>query len=113
MSIRTWPLVGGAACVALLACPFATALANSVTQPGSTVGTAPGAPLAPGFYFSNTADWGARNPNTRLFVDHPVYTWATPWTILGARFQMMGESAFDAHEVGGEHAGGIYNPLLT
>jgi hypothetical protein len=45
------------------------ALAGSVTQPGSTLGTAPGAPLSEGFYFSNTPDWGVRDPSTRLFVD--------------------------------------------
>jgi hypothetical protein len=93
--------------------PLSGALAGSVTQPGSTVGTAPGAPLAPGVYFSNTADWGARDPNTRLFVDHPVYTWSTPWMVLGARFQVMGETAFNGNEIGGTHAGGFYNPLLT
>jgi hypothetical protein len=51
------------------------ALAGSVTQLGSTLGTAPGAPLPEGFYFSNTADWGVRDPSTRLLVDHPVYIW--------------------------------------
>jgi hypothetical protein len=89
------------------------ALAGSVTQPGSTLGTAPGAPLAPGFYFSNTADWGFRNPNTRLFVDHPVYTWSTPWMIFGARFQVMAETAFNAQITSGDRAEGYYNPLLT
>jgi hypothetical protein len=88
-------------------------LAGSVTQPGSTLGTAPGAPLAPGFYFSNTADWGFRNPNTRLFVDHPVYTWSTPWMIFGARFQVMAETAFNAQITSGDRAEGYYNPLLT
>jgi hypothetical protein len=88
-------------------------LAGSVTQPGSTLGTAPGAPLAPGFYFSNTADWGYRNPSTRLFVDHPVYTWSTPWMIFGARFQVMAETAFNAQITPGNRAEGYYNPLLT
>jgi Putative MetA-pathway of phenol degradation len=102
-----------AACILRLCSPLSVALAGSVTQPGSTVGTAPGAPLPEGFYFSNTADWGVRDPSTRLFVDHPVYTWSTPWMILGARFQVLAETAFDANERGGRHAGGFYNPLLT
>jgi len=93
--------------------PFSAALANSVTQPGSTLGTAPGAPLAEGFYFSNTADWGFRDPSTGLFVDHPIYIWSTPWMILGARFQVMAETAFNANEHNGAQADGFYNPLLT
>ena len=102
-----------AACALMLGSPLSMALASSVTQPGSTVGTAPGMPLAQGFYFSNTADWGVREPDDRQFVDHPVYTWSTPWMILGARFQVMGESAFNSSDNAGKHAGGFYNPLLT
>jgi hypothetical protein len=101
------------ACVLPLFGPPSAALAGSVTQPGSTLGTAPGAPLAPGFYFSNTADWGVRDPSTGLFVDHPVYTWSTPWMILGARFQVMGETAFNARYNTAGHDIGYYNPLLT
>jgi hypothetical protein len=33
---------------------FSSAVAGSVTQPGSTIGTTPGMPLAQGFYFSAT-----------------------------------------------------------
>ena len=102
-----------AACILRLCGPFSVALAGSVTQPGSTLGTAPGAPLPEGFYFSNTADWGVRDPSTRLLVDHPVYIWSTPWMILGARFHVLAETALDANERGGRHAGGFYNPLLT
>jgi hypothetical protein len=82
-------------------------------DPTATLGTAPGAPLSEGFYFSNTPDWGVRDPSTRLFVDHPVYTWSTPWMILGARFRVLAETALDVNERGGRHAGGFYNPLLT
>lgn len=102
-----------AGCMLPLCMMSSVAPAGSVTQPGSTVGTAPGAPLAPGFYFSNTADWGFRDPNTRLFVDHPVYTWSTPWMIFGARFQVMAETAFNAQYTPGNRAEGYYNPLLT
>jgi hypothetical protein len=72
-----------------------------------------GRPLPEGFYFSNTADWGVRDPSIRLLVDHPVYIWSTPWMILGARFHVLAETALDANERGGRHAGGFYNPLLT
>jgi hypothetical protein len=102
-----------AACMLPLGSPLSAALANSVTQPGSTLGTAAGAPLAEGFYFSNTADWGFREPSTGLFVDHPIYIWSTPWMILGARFQVMAETALNANERNGVHAGGFYNPLLS
>jgi hypothetical protein len=33
--------------------------------------------------------------------------------ILGARFHVLAETALDANERGGRHAGGFYNPLLT
>ena len=92
---------------------FSSAVAGSVTQPGSTIGTTPGLPLAQGFYFSATPDEGVRDPNTRLFVIHPVYVWSTPWTVLGARFQVMAETAFNATHNAAIHANGYYNPLFA
>jgi hypothetical protein len=92
---------------------FSSAVAGSVTQPGSTIGTTPGMPLAQGFYFSATPDGGVRDPNTRLFVIHPVYVWSTPWTVLGARFQVMAETAFNATYNVAIHANGYYNPLFA
>ena len=92
---------------------FSSAVAGSVTQPGSTIGTTPGLPLAQGFYFSATPDGGVRDPNTRLFVIHPVYVWSTPWTVLGARFQVMAETAFNATHNAAIHANGYYNPLFA
>src|SRR3984885_1396609 len=66
-------------------------LAGSVTQPGETVGIAAGAPLSPGLYFTNTADWGCRNttPASCLGITIPIVTWSTPWTVLGARVQFF------------------------
>ena len=102
-----------AAAILTLCGPLPAALANSVTQPGSTVGSAAGAPLPEGFYFVNTASWGVRDPDTGLFVDHPVLTWATPWMVLGARFQVVAELAFNSHIIPGQsYATGQYNPLL-
>jgi hypothetical protein len=95
----------------MLCASLTGAMAGSVTQPGSTVGTAAGAPLPEGGYFSNTADWGVR-AGTRLFVDHPVYIWSTPWMFLGARVQLLAETAFNERD-GPGHTGGFYNPLIT
>ena len=96
---------------------ISTALAGSVTQPGETVGLATGAPLPEGLYFVNTADWGCRdtNPNTTCVgVDIPVVAWATPWTPLGARLQLL--LATPVIEVGVHNANyqaSVYNPLLA
>src|SRR4029077_13569456 len=73
-------------------CATAPALAGSVTQPGETVGVAAGAPLPPGLYHVNTADWGCRNThpsNTCVGVTIPVVAWSTPVTLLGARLQFL------------------------
>lgn len=93
------------------------ALAGSVTQPGETVGVAAGAPLPPGFYFVNTADWGCRSTKpeqTCVGVDIPVLAWSTPWTLFGARLQFL--LATPVVEVGVHHTTyleGIYNPFFA
>lgn len=101
---------------ALSLCLTAPALAGSVTQPGETVGVAAGAPLPPGFYFVNTADYGCRNttPNVCVGVDIPVIAWSTPWTIVGGRLQFL--VATPVVEVGVQHTtyfSGVYNPFLA
>jgi hypothetical protein len=107
-----------AAGCALLVCTTAgAALAGSVTQPGETVGAPVGAPLTPGLYFVNTGDWGCRNTSpdsTCVGVDIPVIEWATPWTILGGRLQLV--VATPLVEVGVHHTNylrGVYNPLFA
>ncbi len=106
-----------AAAVALCLFVTAPAFAGSVTQPGETVGVPAGAPLPPGFYFVNTADWGCRNttPNaTCVGVTIPVIAWSTPWTIFGARVQFL--VATPAVEVGVHNANylyGMYNPFFA
>jgi hypothetical protein len=107
-----------AAAGALLVCTTASAaLAGSVTQPGETVGAPAGAPLTPGVYFINTADWGCRNTSpdsTCLGVDIPVIEWATSWKILGGRLQFV--VATPVVEVGVHHTNylrGVYNPLFA
>lgn len=93
-----------------------SALAGSVTQPGETVGLAVGAPLAPGLYFYDTADWGVRNtsPNTTVGAITPVLAWSTPWTILGARLQFLASTP--AAEVGVDNifsTHGMLNPFFA
>jgi hypothetical protein len=93
------------------------ALAGSVTQPGETVGVAAGAPLPPGFYFINTADWGCRNTKpeqTCVGVDIPVMAWSTPWQLFGARVQFL--LATPVIEVGVHnttHLDSVYNPYFA
>jgi hypothetical protein len=95
-------------------CSIAPTHARSVTQPGELVGLATGAPLPPGIYFVNTADWGCANtdPNdTCIGVTIPVVAWATPWKVLGARLQFL--FAAPAVEVGVPNTlykSGFYNP---
>jgi hypothetical protein len=106
-----------AAAGVLSLCTAAPALAGSVTQPGETVGLAPGKPLPEGWYAINTADWGCRNTNpqqTCVGVTIPVIAWSTPWTILGARLQFL--VATPAVEVGVQNTtyfDGWYNPLVS
>lgn len=106
-----------AAAGALCLCLTAPALAGSVTQPGETVGVAAGAPLSPGFYFLNTADWGCRSTTperTCVGVDIPVIAWATPWMVLGGRVQFL--VATPAVEVGVHNTtylSGMYNPFVA
>src|SRR6516225_7003782 len=79
----------------------APALAGSVTQPGETVGLNTGTPLTPGWYAINTVDWGCRNTtpqHTCTGLTIPVVAWSTPWTLLGARVQLL--AAWPAVEVG-------------
>ena len=93
----------------------APGLAGSVTQPGELVGLATGAPLPPGIYFVNTADWGCRSTDpkdTCAGLTIPVVAWSTPWTFLGGRVQFL--AAWPAVEVGVTdtfYTAGMYNPL--
>jgi len=114
MKYRTKILAAAGALSLFLTAP---ALAGSVTQPGETVGVAAGAPLPPGFYFVNTADWGCRSTKpqeTCVGVDIPVMAWSTPWTLFGARLQFL--LAVPAVEVGvnnTNYVSGMYNPFFA
>jgi hypothetical protein len=98
-----------------------SAHAGSVTQPGESVGVGAGTPLAPGWYFIDTTDWGLRDTaatgKVAVGVTIPVIAWSTPWTFLGARVQFL--AAFPAVEVGttapgnGSFVEGMYNPFFA
>jgi hypothetical protein len=91
--------------------------ANSVTQPGETVGVGAGFPLVPGWYFIDTVDWGVRDtsPNkTAVGVNIPVIAWSTQWTFLNARVQLL--AAFPTVEVGVVNTNyqyGFFNPFFA
>jgi hypothetical protein len=93
-----------------------SALAGSVTQPGDTMGSASGAPIPPGFYFANQANWGCANttPRTCVVTEIPLFAWSTPWKILGARlaFATAPTTAVkvDIHDT--HHASGLFNPFV-
>ena len=74
-----------------------TAVAVSVSEPGTTVGLALGAPLPEGVYFVDTSsDGGFRGVDDKrsdLFVTIPVIVWSTPWTVFGGRVWGSGFSA--------------------
>jgi len=104
--------------VAFSAC--VSAHAGSVTQPGETVGIATGSPLAPGWYFIDTLDWGVRstgNGNVAEGVNIPVIAWSTPWMLWGARVQFI--AAVPEAEVGTlnnpgtRYEYGFFNPFFA
>lgn len=98
----------------------ASAMADSVTQPGESVGLAAGAPLPPGFYFIDTTDWGTRDTpagKVALGVTIPVLAWSTPWSILGARLSLaVATPAVEEGLTGTSpfrgYVEGMYNPFF-
>ena len=78
-------------------CSAVSALAGSVTQPGSTIGPAAGAPIPPGVYVSSWIDQGCRTSPSRLCLGNyiPVLTWSTPWKILAPGCSSTGRKSLD------------------
>lgn len=101
----------------MLGAATTAAHASATAQPGETAGLARGAPLPEGVYFVNTLSWGDRSlngPNARVLVDVPVIAWSTPWTILGANFQLLGAlPMIHADGPGSADAAGLYNPFAA
>src|ERR1700677_3608966 len=89
-------------------------LAASVTHPGKTSAAPAGEPLPDGLYLANTADWGCRTtatPNSCLGITIPVTTWATPWTLLGARVQFFSVTPVIETSLGNTASNAsVYNP---
>lgn len=106
-----------AAAGALSLCWAAPGLAGSVTQPGETVGVAAGAPLPPGLYFVNTADWGCRDTEpdkTCVGVTIPVVAWSTPWKVFDGRLQFLfAAPALEAGVKNTTYNASMYNPLAS
>jgi hypothetical protein len=109
-------LINVATAGALSTCmAVSTALGASVTQPGELVGIPAGAPLPPGLYFANTADWGCRNssPTSCLGITIPVVTWSTPWTFLGGRVQFFTVTPVIETGISNtSYSASVYNPAL-
>jgi hypothetical protein len=105
------------------------AYANVVTPPDERVGIDLASPLPEGIYFLDLGGVGnARNAPTKASnfdYNVPIIAWATPWTILGGRIQLIGAApeasvAWPASGTpgavgyqGGAYARGIYNPFLA
>jgi len=120
MKITGLTKLAGAGALALYT--TVSAHAGSVAQPGLTDGIATGTPLAPGWYFLDTFDWGVRStsPNrSHLGVNAPLVAWSTPWMFLGARVQFLAAipeaqtGTFGTATNGGSFQAGLFNPLLA
>ena len=119
MKITGLTKLAGAGALALYT--SVSAHAASVAQPGLTDGIATGTPLAPGWYFIDTFDWGVRStsPRSQLGVNVPLVVWSTPWTPLGARLHLLAaipqaeSGTFGTAETGGAFNAGLFNPLLA
>jgi hypothetical protein len=104
-----------AAISALSACVSISALGASVTQPGELVGIPAGMPLPPRLYFADTADWGCRStsPTSCLGITIPVFTWSTPWTLLGGRAQLFTVTpVIETGTLNNSYDASFYNPAL-
>jgi hypothetical protein len=107
--LKNSSLFAAAAMAALVAVP---AHAGSVTQPGETIGFAPGAPLPPGVYLADTSDYGQVG-KTSIGVTIPVLVWSTPVMFLGARVQLLGAAPLVEASTPGSHVQGWYNPWFA
>jgi hypothetical protein len=117
MKICTLAKLAGAGALALST--TVSAHAASEAQSGSSVGIAAGTPLAPGWYFVDTLDWGVRDTpagKQAIGVNIPLVVWSTPWTFLGARVQFAGAAPqVESGTLGpaGPYAFGFFNPLIA
>jgi hypothetical protein len=94
------------------ACGSGSAWADSVNQPGFTIGVPLYAELPTGLYVTNIAEVGVRktDPDTRLSIYTPFFFLQTPWKVAGARIApvfspILADVKFD----NGQHIKGLYN----
>jgi hypothetical protein len=95
------------------------AQAYTVTPPGERAGIDLASPLPEGVYFVDLAgvgnNRGATLPSSSFDYNVPIIAWATPWTILGGRIQLL-VAAPEASVSFGQNsllARGIYNPFVA
>ncbi len=85
------------------------AQAGSLEPQGWTAGLALGTPLPEGAYFINNASvggWrGIDDEKSNLVINVPLLAWSTPWTIAGARIEVL----LAAPEI----AGGVPDPVFS
>jgi hypothetical protein len=108
-------LLGAVAALALTSSAFAAV----VTPPGERAGIDLASPLPEGVYFVDLAGVGnnraAVTPSSAFDYNVPIIAWATPWTILGGRIQLL-VAAPEASVSFGQNnllARGIYNPFVA
>lgn len=99
---------------ALSLCSVASAVAGSYTQPGSTIGPPAGAPLPEGVFFNDYITQGSRTSPSDLHLGDniAILIWSTPWTIAGARLQLIVTPVIPVWY--GEHgvsSSGLYDPF--
>jgi hypothetical protein len=100
------------------------ALAGSTNPPGERAGLDLASPLPEGLYFVNIASigsWRGTNPPLGVTGDSafdynvPILAWSTPWTILGARIQLLGAlpTISASQRTLGVYERGLYNPFVA
>ena len=111
---RKTALTRFAAAGALSLCSTVSAVAGSMTQPGSTIGPALGAPVPPGLLFSDWITQGCRTSPSELCLGDniSVLIWSTPWTISGRRVELIAAPVvpvwYTEHQF---HSSGLYDPF--
>ena len=105
-----------AAATLVLFCTTCPVLARSVTQPGDTMGSPSGAPIPPGVYVANQANWGCSNttPRTCVGTEIPLFAWSTPWKPLGGRlaFATAPTTWVDVDFHHADSFSGLFNPFV-
>ncbi|WP_156462946.1 transporter [Methylobacterium sp. Leaf93] len=94
-----------------------SALAGSAAQPGQTVGLPAGAQLPVGLYFVNTSSFGVRDTrplDSESNINLPTFLWATPWSLVGARLNLVAiQPVVASSPRGTPYQSGIGQPLLA